>query len=82
MAGMASLRSGGLVRPNHLASGIGDGKNVFTVGGAHEHQALGLGGKDGEAQREGGEQSQDGLHAGTLPDLSCRVERVFGALSQ
>jgi hypothetical protein len=41
-----------------------------------------LGGEDGEAQRQGGEQSQGGLHAGKLPDLLCRVERVFGVLSQ
>ena len=45
MAGMTALRAGGFVRPNHLALGIGDGENIFTVGGSYEYQALGLGGK-------------------------------------
>ena len=42
MARVSPLRPAGLVRPQHVALGVGDGQNVLAVRGADQNEPLGL----------------------------------------
>ena len=53
MTGMAAGRAGGFVGPQHFALGVGDGQNVFAIGGSNQNEPFSVGAQDGKAQRQG-----------------------------
>ena len=49
MTGMAAGRAGGFVGPQYFALGVGDGENIFAVGGSNQNEPFSVGAQDGKA---------------------------------